>query len=134
MYCSIEEAWPINQLTNIKNKKELAKDVDENIFKENYNEFKKFISEKEIKAKQNQNLNENMIEHFENRNNKCDNILDHIYNCDECLKKIYKKYNCSVSDNNILSTFITKENKDVVAIVFIGILVILILQLFASLD
>ena len=139
MYCSIEEAWPTNQLNNLKHNKDYTKDVNE---KENYNEFMKFINKKKEKEnKEDKEDKEDQItEHFNNNynkykilNNQCDSMLNHISTCDDCLKKIYKKYNCS-KNNNILSELITNKNKDIILIAFIGLLIILVLQLFTSID
>jgi hypothetical protein len=89
----------------------------------------------------------NNIEHFENpkddelkeevhkyhkihRDMDCDEMLDHIHNCKSCMKKMYMRYNCfGNKDNNIFSDMI-KENKDIVTVVIIGIMIILILHLF----
>jgi hypothetical protein len=145
MYCSIEEAWPTHQLNNLKHNNDYTKDVNE---KENYNEFMKFINkkkeekkEKEKEEKKDKEVKEDQqTEHFNNNYNKfkilnkqCDSMLNHISTCDDCLKKIYKRYNCS-KNNNILSELITDKNKDMILIVFIGLLIILVLQLFTSID
>ena len=128
MYCSIEEAWPTHQLNSLKRNNDYIKDV---------NQKEKNEKEKPEKEK----TEDDITEHFTNNynkykilNNQCDLMLNHISNCDDCLKKIYKKYNCSKNNNNILSELITNENKDMILVVFIGIVVILILQLFTSID
>lgn len=141
MYCTIEEAWPTHQLNSLKHNNDYIKDVNK---KENYNEFMKFIDKKKEEKKENKENKENeekeLTEHFNNNydkykilNNQCNSALNHISTCDDCLKKIYKKYNCS-KNNNILLELITNENKDIILIAFIGLLVILILQLFTSID
>jgi len=86
---------------------------------------------------------DNSIEHFvdskmKNNNNldydeiKCDYILDHIHKCDKCLKKVYMKYNCVGNRNNNIFNMLDKNQKEVLSIVLTGILVILLLQLFAG--
>ena len=86
---------------------------------------------------------DNSIEHFvdskmNNNNNldydeiKCDYILDHIHKCDKCLKKVYMKYNCVGNRNNNIFNMLDKNQKEVLSIVLTGILVILLLQLFAG--
>ena len=51
--------------------------------------------------------------------------MDHIENCEICKKKIYIKYKC-IGNKIVLS----KEDKEYIRIFLIGILIILVLQLF----
>lgn len=63
----------------------------------------------------------------------CDDILDHIHNCPDCLQKIYTRYNCiGTMDNSFLKAVLTQENKEKLTIVLTGILVILVLQLLKN--
>jgi hypothetical protein len=82
----------------------------------------------------------NLLETFDdNKNNKCNIVIEHIQNCDECLKNLYRKYNLLIKPSTVLSdlskTFnnmITPENKDIVSVVLFGLLVILTLHLIRS--
>jgi len=72
--------------------------------------------------------NEKIVEKFSNNSEhviNCDDIMDHIENCEICKKKIYIKYKC-IGNKIVLS----KEDKEYIRIFLIGILIILVLQLF----
>ena len=63
-----------------------------------------------------------ILEHFNNKEINCKEILEHIENCDECFKKIYIKYN----KNNIS---FNEQHMIYVKIFMIGLVLILILHL-----
>lgn len=68
------------------------------------------------------------------RLSNCKYILEHIQNCDYCMKELYTKHMSSspFKFNNPFHNLITADNKDVISAIFIGLLIILILQIFKS--
>lgn len=81
------------------------------------------------------NLHSNQHNHTNNNtHNKCDDIFEHINNCEICMKRVYKQFNCigRVNTFDFLSVFNNNENKQVMSVVLTGLLVILILQLFKN--
>lgn len=147
MYCSLTEAWPALYPDNKSESRQSKNDDTVNVSEKDYIEFKKYIETRENSKETEVKKYKNNIEHFENskdvelkeevhkyhkihRDIDCDEILDHIHNCKSCMKKMYMRYNCfGNKDNNIFSDMI-KENKDIVTVVIIGIMIILILHLF----
>jgi len=130
--------------------------IDNSPNRKQNNKFRSSGNELPDNFKNNKNSNNKILEFFNDDKNsnissnkinnlKCDDVLDHISNCNECLRNIYKKYNLFGIPHNGLSQLniftelsngfnklITKENRDVVTVVLIGLLVILILQLLKS--
>ena len=107
MYCSLQDAWP-----DIQNKQS------------------SFQNQSLLRSEEN-NINSNRkynmkIENFNNNNNNtCKYILEHINNCSSCrLKFIQNK-------NNIFSSLdINPEYKETIIVFLIGIIIILLLNLF----
>lgn len=143
MYCSIEEAWPGYYSNKIK------EDLNEPFLNKNISEIPMRINNKpKVTTKVATNVRENVQQHNDVHDSAHidnlkitthQNILDHIHNCDYCLKEIYKRYNCMGSiDKNYLNNFnnfnmdtlLSKENKEIITIMLLGMLVMLILQLF----
>lgn len=114
MYCTLDEAWP--DIVSIKqNNNQHFKHTQNNNIHEHF---------KESQLKYNDN-------HLTTQN--CKNILFHIQNCDVCIKEIYKKYMCmNAKYYNPFNNLITKENKEIISVVLIGLLVILVLQLLKN--
>ena len=90
----------------------------------------------------NNNNHNNHNNHYEYNNEhkkhnihfNCDDYFEHINNCDICMKKVYKNFNCLGKNNGLefLSMLNINENKQVISVVLMGVLVILILQLFKT--
>lgn len=74
------------------------------------------------------NINLKHDDNLFNKINTHDDILNHVYNCELCYKKLFNKPH----GLGINLSLITKENKDIISIVLIGLLVILILNLFIN--
>ena len=167
MYCSLEEAWPqwgtdiqrgtniqrgtdiqlgtnIQRGTDIQRGTELGHHTNlksnnpvaiKNI--ESFSELDKPIVSESPPTKSeilpiNLPISEQLQEHQD--------ILDHIHNCEHCMREIYKRYNCggksmlnmSVLNQLNINSLVSKENKEIVTIMLLGLLVILILQLFRN--
>lgn len=135
MYCSIEEAWPqfynkqvIEKFTSKPKKIEVSASE--------YDEYVKFKNNKStdiippvapvIPVAPIAKACADKVEHFTNENT-CSITLTHIQNCNHCMKEIYKRLN--VHSKFDISTFINKENKDIITVVLIGLLMILIMNL-----
>lgn len=155
MYCSLQEAWPdyqfgnnTNQESNVKNNIQMANkhvNIIENndsatetknntniytLSKNEYEEYQRFLHNKT-------NKNNIAIEHFtlddkiESHVNslKCNDVLNHVHNCDICLRHIYKRYNCLGNREHNMFNMLSKDQKDIISVILVGILVILILQM-----
>lgn len=115
MYCSLEEAWP-----NYSKPKNIIER-----YSEKEQENIKNIEPIESSSNHQANLSETHLK------NNCDDILAHIQKCDYCMKEIYKRYNCNNMNINMLAS-LSKEQKDIISIILIGLLVLLVLQLFKN--
>jgi hypothetical protein len=138
MYCSIDEAWETSDFFQRNKKIKTSETIIDN---DEIEEFKQFKAHKNSNQKNTNNTShyhEHEIEHFTDDksgntvNITCDMILNHLDNCDVCLKRVYKKYTCLGNKEDILSKLITKENKEVITVILIGFLVILTLQIFRT--
>ena len=101
MYCSIQDAWP------------------ENGFRiENFNQY----PELQKPLQQKQQITETMVD-----KDKCYLIIEHIESCPKCKQYIMQKYG-----SNRLSELFTNnpELKETVIVFLIGILILLVLNLF----
>lgn len=138
MYCSIQEAWGNNDSpskSNLNNQ-ELTSIVNQNtILNSNISPLGSAV----------ENFTDKDIEEFLNwKNNtsntqeilskECLSIINHFKSCDKC-KKYYYKINGNLFDlNTILSkigiSLIDTNNKEILLIFLIGIVLILIFHLF----
>jgi hypothetical protein len=157
MYCSLEEAWPDHH-PKVQN----TNHFENNIVNTNKNNSSISISEDEYKEyiKFKENSNKNITEHFSNEltqkiNNpklnhkkniyidsdseidsdhevECNKIIKHIGSCKKCLNKIYAKYRCSGNKSDNFMKMFSKEQKDLFAVVLLGIIIIIILQILCD--
>jgi hypothetical protein len=145
MYSLLEEAWPDFQ----PNRNAIEKFSSETSMMDSSakrfvsaDEYEQFISFKQNELSQRKrpsieplNNQTMMHSHQNQKDTGCHQILEHIHRCDYCMKEIYKRYNCNRSDLPIdISQYITPENKDVITVVLIGLLIILVIQLFTPLQ
>jgi hypothetical protein len=157
MFCSIEDAWgeknfsdkPIfkqsdkpehfktdgSELNYNSNKQEHLTFDGSNL---NYNS-KQQLYNKYVELKEMFDTNDNNIhEHFNNSNKYhndispvCNALDAHIIKCEYCRNKYYQKQQCNNFDFGDIITNI-KTNKDIVTIFLLGLLVILLVQLFTT--
>ena len=107
MYCSIQEAWP-EFITEHFNDSQL--NYSKNNFQLNQNNLNP--------TKQNQNIINTMT---------CENFMEHYNNCDLCKKKILN----SIKNNKLIELFtLTPQLKETLIVFLLGILIILLLNLF----
>jgi len=112
MYCSIQEAWPEHKFNNHR-----MNNIE--YFKENI-----------IQDQRSQNPNINNIDinnKLSNSVDKCYSIIEHIESCPNCKHYIMQKY----GQNRILELFNTNPQlKETILVFLIGIVILLILNLF----
>jgi hypothetical protein len=111
-FCSIEDAWGDNKISNQFQKYKGDNKVCENPTK----------IETPIKP----------IEHFNQNNNiiTCDDILNHINQCNHCYNKLYNKFNIPQKNefvNNLHN--IINNNKDTIVLILIGIFIVMFFKL-----
>jgi len=146
MYCNLDEAWGKQYTNNIndpeyteflkyKKQKQSLTDKDTNLELFDMNDKKNNVqlntytlSDKNTNDYIN-NKQINIDSKVDEQLCKCDNILNHIHNCPECLKKIYIKYSCFGRINDTFTLFFTNETKEKLTIILLGILTLLMLCL-----
>ena len=158
MYCSLEEAWP-DYHPKVQNVKQSQSNIVNTIHNSSISisedEYKEYIKFKEDSKK-------NITEHFIDvpitklNNNKsthkhkknihidsdseyesdhemdCNRIMEHIGSCKKCLNRIYAKYRCSGNKSNNFMGILNKEQKELFAVILLGIIVIIILQILCD--
>jgi uncharacterized membrane protein YraQ (UPF0718 family) len=118
-FCSIEDAWGDNKISN-----QFQKYNSNNNDKNCINPTKVECSIKENKP----------IEHFKQINNieiiNCDTILNHINQCNHCYNKLHQQFNMP-QKNELINNLhnIINNNKDTVVLILIGIFIIMFFKL-----
>ena len=108
MYCSINEAWGNNKIDN---------KIDNNVNNNVNNNI-------ELKQK----IIENYNDEFKNIN--CDKFINHIVDCKECQKKLLDKF-CKIPNKPLIDiNYFDIETRETIIIFFIGLIIIITLNLF----
>lgn len=136
-YCSIDEAWHTsnimnNYVTHLNKNQELIQEYYNGPNEQNNrNQFMEM--EKQTTYKSN---NKPTIEHFDDDKNNCDNIMDHINNCKKCYDKLKEHFEVKPMNKpigNIIDQILTKENREIISYILVGILIVIVLDIVYSL-
>ena len=133
MYCSLSEVWGNDfnkqQSYNDRNNDMNYNRNDRNDRNNDRNDKNNDMNDRNNDKKMNDIINNNIIEHFTDKNISCENFLNHIVDCVHCQKKLTDNF-CK---KNILSMFnlkdIDKNTKDTIIIFIIGIIIIIFLKI-----
>lgn len=128
MYCTIQEAWPNIEPINPINNQPIIESLEDN-------DIKDYLAWKQLKDAGLTIPNES-LEPLETLAQECITTLNHFNKCEKC-KNYYKKINKNIlyDLNNILNNLnvnlIDKNNKELIVMFLVGMLLILIFHLFS---
>lgn len=148
-YCDINEAWGMNNFANkIRNnindikKKNIIENFDGNINTPHYH-YDHINDDKNDEQKDDQKelidsedmINTDTIENLEDTTDYYD-IIKHIMESPKLKKKVENKFNVKITKDKDIKkqtkNFFTKEMKEIIFFISIGIFIILILDLFVQ--
>ena len=132
MYCSLDDAWNINN--NISNIAKNYETKNETIEK-TYNLKKKKI-DSEVDSYFNEVLeNDSIISSNLNNNKKtlnCEELVNKVLSCEKCRELV--RLRLGIRPNNLLNKYLTNDNKEIIILVLIGLIVMILIDLFIKIS
>ncbi len=134
-YCSIDEAWHTSNIMNnyvdhLNRNQELIKEYYNGPSEQNNRD--KYMGMEKNK----ETYREETVEHFTEKED-CDKIMMHINNCKKCYDNLREHFtattNKPITNINIWDSLLTKENKEILSYMLIGIIIVIILDIVYSL-
>ena len=133
MYCSLDDAW--NTTNNISNIAKNYETKNETIEK-TYNLKKKKNIDSEGDSYFNEILeNDSIISSNLNNNKKtlnCEELVNKVLSCEKCRELV--RLRLGIRPNNLLNKYLTNDNKEIIILVLIGLIVMILIDLFIKIS
>ena len=132
MYCSLDDAW--NTTNNISNIAKNYETKNETIEKNNLKKKKNIDSEGDSYF--NEILeNDSIISSNLNNNKKtlnCEELVNKVLSCEKCRELV--RLRLGIRPNNLLNKYLTNDNKEIIILVLIGLIVMILIDLFIKIS